>query len=1005
MKKLIKIILLLLCLTTQVHAKEYSESFIDKANWISGDYVNKQKGNSKKYQQMYTIKRKSDNKFVYCIEPGVSIKNGKIVKGYDEDYIDVTKFTEEQWDRITKLAYYGYGYKDSKYDHTGIHWYTITQFMIWKTVPNGYDIYFTDKLNGKRITKYEKEIKEMEEILVNYHKLPSFNNSTYTFGINKEKKVVDTNNVLSSFNMVTKASNYSINNNQITFNINDPGIYNYELSKSNNKYGYLPIVYMDNESQNLMSVGDIVDDKAKVSIKVEGGKVIGHKLDYDTLGNTPQGEASLLNAVYGIYDSNNNLVEKVNTNDKGEFISRYLDYGNYYIQEITPSKGYLLDTKKYSFTINDNNKNPVINLFEKVIMGKLEIIKYSLSNNIKTLEPNAKFQVYDKKNKLYKEAITDKNGYLVFNLPYGTYTIKQVEGLKNYKKVDDFTITISKEETIKKELIDVAQEAKVKVIKIDSETNKTIKQKGITFKIFDIDNNKYYCENDNCTFTTNAEGVFLTQKSLLYGNYKLEEINTSIEGYYWNKDPLTFKIDNNLNNGIKELKFYNKPIKGKVIIKKIGEEPIFDNNSVIYKEIDLSGIKFNLYAKEDIIYNNEIIIKKDEVVTSGITDNKGELEFNNLYLGNYYLVEDNILSNYEKNDNKYDINLNYIDQSTEPVININVNNYLVKGTLEFSKIDLSTSEPLPNTLIEIYNMEDKLLFSGRTNNEGRVIIKDLPIGKYYILEKEAPKNYLLNNEKMYFEIKDNSIVKATMKDERMIGNIIIKKIGEEKELNNGYYTYKEVIVPNVAFGLYAKEDIINNGKIIYKKDTLIKESITNKEGIVNFNNLYLGKYYIKELKTLESYVLDNNEYYIELESNNEKVVTKEISFKNYLKKSTFEFTKTSISDSEPLPNTLMEFYDIDNNLILSERTNEEGKITLNLPYGKYYYIEKEAPKGYEINPDKHYFEILEDNIIIKDVLFDDLIKVPDTYKNYSPLIIVVRLIILGGILVIIKKNY
>jgi uncharacterized surface anchored protein len=101
----------------------------------------------------------------------------------------------------------------------------------------------------------------------------------------------------------------------------------------------------------------------------------------------------------------------------------------------------------------------------------------------------------------------------------------------------------------------------------------------------------------------------------------------------------------------------------------------------------------------------------------------------------------------------------------------------------------------------------------------------------------------------------------------------------------------------------------------------------------------------------------------------------------------------------------MEFYDIDDNLILRERTDESGKITLtDLPYGKYYYIEKEAPLGYEVNPNKHYFEILEDNVIIKDTLSDDLIKVPDTYK-YSPLIIIVRIIILGGSLVIIKKNH
>ena len=889
MKKTFIIFLLFVCLITHVKGKEYSETFLDKVNWISGDYVNKQKGSSKKYQQMYTIKRKSDNKFVYCIEPGVSIKEGKIVKGYDDDYLDVTKFTNKEWDRITKLAYYGYGYKDNKYDHTGIHWYTITQFMIWKTVPNGYDIYFTDTLNGKRITKYQNEMNEMEEILSNYHKLPSFNGNTYTFSINKEKVLTDNNNVISSFNSITKDESYKINNNQIAFNINKIGTYNYEFNKANNKYGYLPIVYIDSQSQNLMSVGDIVDDRAKVTINVVGGTIIGHKLDYDTMGNTPQGEGSLSNAIYGIYDTNNNLIEKVTTNDKGEFTSNYLDYGNYYIKEITPSKGYLLDNKKYSFTINDNNRNQVINLYEKVIIGKLEITKYLSSNNILTKEANAKFAVYDKNNKMYKEAITDSNGYLVFNLPYGTYRIRQIEGEKNYKLVDDFIVTISNEQTIKKELINEAMEAKVKVIKKNYETGEIVKLKDIKFKIYDIDNNKYYCENKECIFSTNENGFFITEKKLLYGNYKLIELEQDINGYYWNKEPLLFKIDNNLKDGIKEIEFYNKP---------------------------------------------------------------------------------------------------------------------VKGTLEFSKIDFSTSEPLPNTLIEIYKDDDTLFFSERTNNEGKIIINNLPIGKYYLKEKEAPKNYILNNEKMYFEIKDDSIVKATMKNNRITGTIVIKKIGEEKEYNGNYYSYKEVVVPNITFGLYAKEDIIHNDTVIYKKDDLISKKISNENGIVNFNNLYLGKYYIKELNTPDQYILDNRGYEIDLINNNKKEVIEEITFKNYLKKSTFEFTKTSISDSMPLPYTLMEFYDIDDNLILSERTNNEGKIVIkDLPYGKYYYIEKEAPIGYEVNNEKHYFEILEDNEIIKDTLSDDLIKVPDTYKSYNPLIIVVRILLLGGYLVIIKKNH
>ena len=65
-----------------------------------------------------------------------------------------------------------------------------------------------------------------------------------------------------------------------------------------------------------------------------------------------------------------------------------------------------------------------------------------------------------------------------------------------------------------------------------------------------------------------------------------------------------------------------------------------------------------------------------------------------------------------------------------------------KGILEFTKVDLSTGEPLPNTLIEIYTENDELIFSGRTNENGKIIIKNLKYGKYYIIEKDAPEGYI-----------------------------------------------------------------------------------------------------------------------------------------------------------------------------------------------------------------------------------------------------------------------
>ena len=109
-------------------------------------------------------------------------------------------------------------------------------------------------------------------------------------------------------------------------------------------------------------------------------------------------------------------------------------------------------------------------------------------------------------------------------------------------------------------------------------------------------------------------------------------------------------------------------------------------------------------------------------------------------------------------------------------------NYLKKGSLEFTKTDLSTDEPLPNTLIEVYTENDELIFSGRTDENGKITIKDIVVGKYYILEKEAPEGYTLNEEKMVFEILENGeVVKSTMKDHKII-QVPITDATDYKEL-------------------------------------------------------------------------------------------------------------------------------------------------------------------------------------------------------------------------------
>ena len=143
--------------------------------------------------------------------------------------------------------------------------------------------------------------------------------------------------------------------------------------------------------------------------------------------------------------------------------------------------------------------------------------------------------------------------------------------------------------------------------------------------------------------------------------------------------------------------------------------------------------------------------------------------------------------------------------------------------------------------------------------------------------------------------------------------------------------------------------------------------------------------------------------YFEISENGE-VVKSEIT--NEIIKGTFDFTKTDFSTSEPIPNVLIEIYTEDNELVFSDRTNEEGKIVVELKYGKYYFVEKEAAEGYILNPEKMYFEIKDDGEIIQANMTNELIPVPSTNlnKNYYICFIALILTIVGIGMIINEEN-
>ena len=777
-----------------VLAENLKETF--SANIYADFYIKKlHSDGSGKYKKLSKITRNSDGHFVYCVQPWVDLTESDEYDINLSNQAEILGVSSDTWKRISQIAYYGYGYGN----HTDERWYGITQLMIWQTVDPTGSFYFTKTLNGVEDNTYDWMKNEIENLISNHYITPNFNVDNVTIHIGEEISLQDYNDVLNNFELVQNNNNATISISENKLNIT--GIQNGLISitlKKNYDSNFLdttPFLYNHVNAQSIISRGRPDPVTINLNINVVGAKVNVEKLDSKTLLPIPRGDGTFKNATYGIYTETDEKVGQVTIQDNSIGTSDYLPkLGRYYLKEEKSSLGYQLDTTKYYFEITADNLNPTVKVYETAIEREVEIFKVFAdgSTTILTAEPNITFEFYLKSNmELYETATTNEKGRMSVTLPYGVYIVKQVNTTPNYEKVQDFEITIdnSSNDPITKIISNAGISAKFKLVKRDKDSNKVVEKAGIKFRIKNLDTDEYICQSITypsqskiCVFETDKSGGFITPYALGLGNYQIEELeNQTIDGYLWNSTPLKFSITKDSNfiyddeyGVILELPFYNEQVRGELEINKFGEKLIIENNTFKYEEIKLDGVLYNLYANGNIYSQDGTLIYEDKELISSFITKDGYYKITDMYLGSYCLVEQATVGNHILDKTEHCFSIEYKDQYTKTVlVKLELKNYLQKGELEFTKVNLTTGELLSNTKIKIYtnndNEEQQLIFEGKTDDLGKIIISNLFISKFIIYESEAPENYILNLEPTEFEIRENNqIIKVTMKNEKIV---------------------------------------------------------------------------------------------------------------------------------------------------------------------------------------------------------------------------------------------
>lgn len=397
--------------------------------------------------------------------------------------------------------------------------------------------------------------------------------------------------------------------------------------------------------------------------------------------------------------------------------------------------------------------------------------------------------------------------------------------------------------------------------------------------------------------------------------------------------------------------FFNERQKVKVTLDKLLEQ---DERFQLGVNGEMAAVTFGLFAQEDIVAADGSVIPADGLIEIlSLNENGSAVCQTDLPFASFYLKELATDSHYLLNGETFPFTFEYAGASV-PVVEIKANNgeaienKLIRGEIKGMKTD-ENGTGLGGAVIGLFKSDEteftaeNAILTATSLEDGSFSFEGVPYGNWLLKEVQGVTGFVLSDEVFPVTIdEDGAVVKITIENQRIYGNLRLTKVDKD---------YPDNKLTGAEFEVYRDS---NGDKKLDEGDELLGLMEETSTGIYEMTHVEYGGVFVKESKAPDSFLLDENAYYVEITENDKTYEVENeagIGFVNMAQTGALRIEKTSSDGKlEGFAFRITGANGYDQTFV----TDENGEIHVELRVGDYTVSEvsNEASANYVLPADK-----------------------------------------------------